>query len=126
MKRNTTLQEHFYVILFRFGSEVKVLDSLSFSDGETHITNALEAIDQIYKDTNAPVLLFTDGNQTSGRDYTYYASQVNREVYPVVLGDTNNFSDLRIYKVTAISFIYLHNDVQLEFQNLIHVYDVIS
>lgn len=126
LKSNTALQEHFDVSFFRFGSEVKVLDSLSFSDGETQITNALEAIDQIYKDTNAPVLLFTDGNQTSGRDYTYYASQVNREVYPVVLGDTTNYPDLRIDKVTANRFSYLHNDFPVEIQTSIHGVDEAS
>ena len=120
LKNNSALQEQFDVGFFRFGSEVKVMDSLSFSDGETQITNALEAIEQIYKDTNAPVLLFTDGNQTSGRDYTYYASQIKREVYPIVLGDTTNYPDLRIDKVTANRFSYLHNDFPVEIRSSIH------
>jgi len=120
LKKNKALQEHFNVSFFRFGSETKVLDSLDFSDGQTQITTALESVEQIYKDTNAPVLLFTDGNQTSGRDYTYYASQLQREVYPIVLGDTTNYPDLQIDKVTANRFSYLHNDFPVEIRTSIH------
>src|SRR5690625_1088640 len=123
LKNDETLQEHFDVGFFRFGSEVKILDSLNFSDGQTQITTALESMEQIYKDSNAPILLFTDGNQTSGRDYTYYASQLNREVYPIVLGDTTNYPDLRIDKVTANRFSYLHNDFPVEIQTSIHGVD---
>ena len=119
LKDHNALQEHFDVSFFRFGSEVKVLDSLNFSDGETQLSNALETIEQLYKDTNAPILLFTDGNQTTGRDYTFYANQLNREVYPVILGDTTNYPDLRIDKVTANRFSYLHNDFPVEIQTSI-------
>lgn len=120
LKNNRTLQEHFDVSFFRFGSEVRILDSLSFSDGQTQITNALETMEQIYKDTNAPILIFTDGNQTSGPDYTYYANQLNREVFPIVLGDTTNYPDVRIDKVTANRFSYLHNDFPVEIQTSLH------
>lgn len=119
LKNNTALHEQFDVNFFRFGSEVKMLDSLSFSDGQTQISTALESMEQIYKDSNVPILLFTDGNQTSGRDYTYYASQLNREVYPIVLGDTTNYPDLRIDKVTANRFSYLHNDFPVEIRTSI-------
>lgn len=120
LKENKALHEHFDVSFFRIGSEIKVLDSLDFSDGQTQITTALESVEQIYKDTNAPVLLLTDGNQTSGRDYTYYASQLQREVYPIVLGDTTNYPDLRVDKVTANRFSYLHNDFPVEIRTSIH------
>src|SRR5699024_11197434 len=68
----------------------------------------------IYKDTDSPILLFTDGNQTSGRDYTYYASQMDRKVYPIVMGDTTQYPDLRIDKVTVNRYSYLHNDFPVE------------
>lgn len=114
LKNHEKLNEHFDLSFFRFGSEINVLDSLDFSEGQTQITTALEAIEQMYKDTDAPILLLTDGNQTSGRDYTYYATQLQREVYPMVIGDTTNYPDLRIDKVTANRFSYLHNDFPVE------------
>lgn len=114
------LNQHFDLSFFRFGSEIKLLDSLDFSDKETQITPVLETIEQIYKDTDAPVLLFTDGNQTSGRDYTYYASQIQREVYPIVIGDTTHYPDLRVDKVAANRFSYLHNEFPVEIQSSLH------
>lgn len=120
LKEHEDLKETFDPSFFQFGSEINLLDSLDFSEGQTLITNALETIEQMYKDTEAPILLFTDGNQTSGRDYTYYASQLQHEVYPVVLGDTTNYPDLRIDKVTANRFSYLHNDFPVEIQTSIH------
>lgn len=123
LKENQVVQEVFDPQFFSFGSEVKLLDSLDFSEGETLLTSALEAVEQLYKDTEAPILLFTDGNQTSGRDYTYYASQLQREVYPVIIGDTTNYPDLRIDKVIANRFSYLHNDFPVEIQTSIHALD---
>lgn len=120
LKEHEILKETFNTSFFRFGSEISLLDTLDFSEGQTLITNALETIEQIYKDNEAPVLLLTDGNQTSGRDYTYYASQLQREVYPVILGDTTSYPDLRIDKVTANRFSYLHNDFPVEIQASIH------
>lgn len=114
LKEHKELQQHFDVSFFRFGSDIQLLDSLDFLDRETQITAALETLQQIYKDTDSPILLFTDGNQTSGRDYTYYASQMDRKVYPIVMGDTTQYPDLRIDKVTVNRYSYLHNDFPVE------------
>src|SRR5699024_10168753 len=96
LKEHKELQQHFDVSFFRFGSDIQLLYSLDFLDRETKMTAALESLQQIYNDTASPILRFTDGNQTSGRDYTYYASQMDRKVYPIVMGDTTQSPDLRI------------------------------
>lgn len=113
------LADQFELSFFSFGEDLQLLDQFSFDEKETKITQALESVQQMYRDSDAPIVLVTDGNQTSGRDYSYYASQLKQEVYPIVVGDTTQYPDLRIENIRVNRYSYLHNEFPVEIQSFL-------
>ena len=63
---------------------------------------------QLYRNTNYPIVLFTDGNQTIGNDYAF-SFQENISVLPVVLGDTTTVLDLKINQINVNKYAFLKN-----------------
>ena len=67
----------------------------------------------MYRNTNYPVVLFTDGNQTTGNDYVFNF-QENTSVFPVVLGDTTTVIDLKINQINVNKYAFLKNKFPVE------------
>ena len=109
---NKLLNEKFDINQFTFGTDLNVLDSLSFDENQTNISKAIEDINKLYKDQISPVLLITDGNQTIGNDYEFVNSK--QEIYPLVIGDTTQFTDLKITQLNANRYSYLKNQFPVE------------
>ena len=109
---NKLLNEKFDIDQFTFGTDLNVLDSLSFDENQTNISKAIEDINKLYKDQISPVLLITDGNQTIGNDYEFVNSK--QEIYPLVIGDTTQFTDLKITQLNANRYSYLKNQFPVE------------
>ncbi|GLB49554.1 VWA domain-containing protein [Neptunitalea lumnitzerae] len=108
------LQEKFDVRPYTFGTSLETGSVGSFKEKATDISNALTTIDGIYGNTIAPVVMFTDGNQTYGTDYAYAASKLNQPVYTVVLGDTTQYEDVRISKINVNNYSYYKNEFPVE------------
>jgi hypothetical protein len=112
---NEALRENFNIQTYAFGENLQPKDSaFSFSEGRTEIGKALRQIQQVYKGKTAPVVLVTDGNQTFGENYTYTAKQLEQPIFPLVVGDTMKYTDLRIEQLNVNRYVFLNNKFPVE------------
>ena len=114
IKVNKALNDKFDIHYYTFGNEFKLLDSLTFSEKNTNIYNALNLTNSVYDHEVAPTLLITDGNQTLGSDYKYIASQYRNAIYPIIVGDSIRYSDLKITSVLTNRYSFLNNQFPAE------------
>ncbi|GAA3641854.1 VWA domain-containing protein [Flavivirga jejuensis] len=108
------LNNKFNIDLYTFGESFKVSDSTTFSENQTNINNAFKQLSQIYRGTTAPTLIISDGNQTYGNDYQFTASTYKQSIYPVILGDTVTYTDLKIKQLNVNKYAYLKNRFPIE------------
>ena len=98
----------------KFGEHFKNSDSLTFLEKQTNINEAFNQLSQIYKQSNSPTLLISDGNQTYGNDYEFAFSKYKQAIYPIILGDTTSYTDLRIEQLNVNKYAYLKNRFPIE------------
>tara|TARA_R100000479_G_scaffold70100_3_gene33824 strand:- start:124584 stop:126551 length:1968 start_codon:yes stop_codon:yes gene_type:complete len=114
LKNNQELNEKFDLSFFSFGSDFEELDSLSFSEKNSNLSKALEATDNLFKNEIAPTILVTDGNQTLGSDYEFISATYKNDVYPLVLGDSTKYTDLKIERLNSNRYAFLKNKFPVE------------
>lgn len=112
IKNNSDLNKKFAIENFTFINSLNISDSLTFTGNETNINKALTAVNNLNKNKNAPVLLFSDGNQTIGNDYEYINSK--QIIYPIVFGDTTRYKDLKVSQVNVNKYSYIKNKFPVE------------
>lgn len=110
---NKAITEKYDVQLFSFDDEFQSLEKLDFKGNQSHIDGVAKNLKQLYRNTNQPVVLFTDGNQTMGNDYVF-SFQENTSVFPVVLGDTTTVLDLKINQINVNKYAFLKNKFPVE------------
>ena len=110
---NKNISEKYDVQLFSFDDEFQSLEQLDFKGNQSHIDGVAKNLKQLYRNTNYPVVLFTDGNQTMGNDYVF-SFQENTSVLPVVLGDTTTVFDLKINQINVNKYAFLKNKFPVE------------
>lgn len=110
---NKAIAEKYDVQLFSFDDEFQSLEQLDFKGNQSHIDAVAKNLKQLYRNTNYPVVLFTDGNQTMGNDYVF-SFQENTSVLPVVLGDTTTVFDLKINQINVNKYAFLKNKFPVE------------
>jgi len=114
IKENKSLKEKFNVNFFSFGKGLNATDSLSFDERQTNIDKTFKELSQIYKNTISPTLLITDGNQTYGNDYEFSAKKHKQATYPIILGDTTRYVDLKLQQLNVNKYAYLKNKFPVE------------
>ena len=112
VKKNDAIQSKFDVQYFSFGNQIKVLDSLSFTETQTDIYQAIKSVDELHKETTNATILISDGNQTKGNDYEFLNSK--SKVFPIVLGDTTRYQDIQISQLNVNKYSYLNNSFPVE------------
>lgn len=112
LKTNNSLNNKFALENFGFGDNLQVTDSVFFNANETNIYKAINGLDNLNKRKNAPIILITDGNQTIGNDYEFISS--NKKIYPIVVGDTTIYKDLKITQVNVNKYSYIKNKFPVE------------
>lgn len=112
VQNQNKIQEKFEVQYFSFGKEINILDSLSFSDTQTNIYKAINAVNELNKETKSVSVLITDGNQTQGNDYEFIAS--TNKIFPVIVGDTTQYQDVQISQLNVNKYSYLENKFPVE------------
>ncbi|QVY67493.1 VWA domain-containing protein [Polaribacter sp. Q13] len=112
IKNDKSINEKFDVNSFSFGGDVKSLDSLSFIENETNVSKAITAVNELYEDKIAPIILLSDGNQTIGNDYEFINSK--QKIYPIVFGDTVQYKDLKISQLNVNKYSYIKNKFPIE------------
>lgn len=108
------LNEKFNIKAYAFGESFKVLDSVTFTEKQTNIYEAFGQLNQIYKQAIAPTLLITDGNQTFGNDYQFAHLKYKQPIYPIILGDTVKYTDLKIQQLNVNKYAYYKNKFPVE------------
>ncbi|MGY8915375.1 MAG: VWA domain-containing protein, partial [Flavobacteriales bacterium] len=114
ISKDQEILDLFNLQTFSFGNGLEVLDSLNFTKKSTNITDALNAVNTLFDSSNTAVIMISDGNQTVGLDYEFYGSPSNIAVYPIVVGDTAAYDDIRISQVNANRYAFLKNKFPLE------------
>ncbi len=106
------LQSKFDIEKFRFGTSLQVLDSLSFKDVQTNISDGILGVQNLQKDKISPIILISDGNQTIGQDYEFINSK--QPIYPIVIGDTTKYVDVKITQLNVNKYSYIKNKFPVE------------
>lgn len=111
---NPEIEKQFNIKTYSFGKTLKPIDSLSFSEQQSNISNALKQIGEVYSNQVAPIILLSDGNQTYGADYSFVSNSVKQPIYPVILGDSTIYSDLSIKQLNVNRYVFLKNRFPVE------------
>ncbi|MCW5516718.1 vWA domain-containing protein [Muriicola sp. Z0-33] len=114
LQSNKEVQDNFRFGSFGFGQFLNASDSLSHAEKTTNISRALSSVNDIYSAGITAVILATDGNQTLGEDYEYFGGKQQLPVYPIVIGDTTRYSDLRIDQLNINKYAFLKNRFPVE------------
>ncbi len=112
LKNNKDLQSKFEIENYCFTNDILKKDSLDFKGTQTNIYNSLKSIQSLYEKEVAPILLFTDGNQTNGTTYKYL--KLKNEVYPIIIGDTTEYQDVKITQLNTNTYAYLKHKFPIE------------
>ena len=111
---DTELEQRFKVQAYQFDQSFGPLDSLDFKGTASDIATGLRDLGAIYDKQAATTVLLTDGNQTLGSNYSSLGSRLKNPVFPIVVGDTTQYEDLRITRVNANRYAYQDNEFPLE------------
>ena len=111
--KNKDLQEKFEVQSYQFDSEFQSSENFSFKGTQTNLDEVAKSLKSIYKNTSFPTVLITDGNQTSGNDYVY-SFDANNKVFPLVVGDTTKFMDLKVSQLNVNKYAFQKNQFPVE------------
>ncbi len=112
IQSNKKLQNKFNVSYFSFGSSLQVLDSLPFNKTQTNISEAILSVNKLYKKEKGGIVLLSDGNQTIGNDYKFLTSK--KMIYPLVVGDTTKYKDIKITQLNVNKYSYIKNKFPVE------------
>ncbi len=107
------LSDKFDIQPYRFAGEVETSEEFDFSGNQSNIEKVATTLRSIHKNKSYPTILVSDGNQTQGSDFVYAFADANK-VYPVVLGDTTTFTDLRITRVNVNKYAFHKNQFPVE------------
>ena len=114
LKENKDLNDKFDLSYYSFGSDFSENDSLNFNEKNTNISRALSSATELFKNQQAPIILITDGNQTLGKDYEFSSASNNNTIYPVILGDSIEYTDLKIEQLNTNRYAFVKNQFPIE------------
>lgn len=114
LRNNEALNERFDLELYTIGTDFGSLDTLSFHAKQSRLDQAFTSLDDLFEPNRAPTVFLTDGNQTYGRDYEFVGQQYQNAVYPVILGDTTQYMDLKISQLNTNRYSFLKNQFPVE------------
>ncbi len=113
---NADLAEKYDVQTYSFDSEfqsISDLDSVNFKGKQTNLDKIAKNLKSINKNKTFPTVLITDGNQTSGNDFIN-SFDSNNKVFPVIVGDTTTFLDLKINQLNVNKYAFQKNKFPVE------------
>jgi hypothetical protein len=113
LSSDSRLKEKFDIQSYQFDNEFSLLDDPDYKGKQTNVEEVAKNLKSINKNKSFPTILISDGNQTSGNDYVY-SFDANNKVYPLVLGDTTTFLDLRVSRLNVNKYAFLKNKFPVE------------
>lgn len=114
LQTNDTLQSHFNIEQFSFGKNMLPSNNFTFTEKQSNMATLFKRLSEVYNNTVAPTIFITDGNQTYGNDYQFAYNTYKQPIYPVILGDTTQFTDLKIQQLNVNKYAYLKNKFPVE------------
>ncbi|PWA05870.1 hypothetical protein [Flavobacterium psychrotolerans] len=113
LSENKELQDKFDVQSYGFDSEFQIATAFDFKGKQTNLDEVAKNLKSIHKNATFPTVLITDGNQTSGNDYLY-SFDSNNKVYPLIVGDTTTFLDLKVGQLNVNKYAFHKNKFPVE------------
>ena len=110
---NSDLKDKFEIQSYQFDSEFETSENFNFKGKQTNIDKVAENLKSINKNRIYPTVLISDGNQTSGSDYVF-SFDANNKVYPVIVGDTTTYLDLKINQINVNKYAFHKNKFPVE------------
>lgn len=110
---NPALKEKFEIQSYQFDADFKTSEQFDFKGKQTNLDEVAKNLKSINKNLIFPTVIITDGNQTTGNDYVYRFDPVNK-VYPLVVGDTTTFFDLKINQLNVNKYAFHKNKFPVE------------
>ncbi|KLT70384.1 hypothetical protein [Flavobacterium sp. ABG] len=110
---NPALQEKFEIQSYQFDADLKPSKQFDFKGKQTNLDAIAKNLKSINRNTIFPTVIITDGNQTTGNDYVYRFDPINK-VYPVIVGDTTTFFDLKINQLNVNKYAFHKNKFPVE------------
>ena len=110
---NPALKEKFEIQSYQFDADFKPSDKFDFKGKQTNLDKVAKNLKSINKNLIFPTVIITDGNETTGNDYVYRFDPVNK-VYPLVVGDTTTFLDLKINQLNVNKYAFHKNKFPVE------------
>jgi len=107
------LADKFEVQPYQFDADFMPADTIDFKGNQSNIDIVAKNLKNIYKNQHFPTVLISDGNQTSGEDYVYGFNPDNK-VYPLVVGDTATYLDLRVSQLNVNKYAFHKNKYPVE------------
>jgi len=113
---NSKLKDKFDVQTYSFDSEfqpIESADDINFKGKQTNLDEVAKNLKSINKNLSFPTVLISDGNQTSGSDFVF-SFDANNKVYPLVVGDTTTYLDLKISQINVNKYAFHKNKFPVE------------
>lgn len=110
---NSDLKNKFDIQSYSFDSEFQSAETFDFKGTQTNIDAVAQNLKSINKNLKFPTILISDGNQTSGSDYVF-SFDANNKVYPVAVGDTTTYLDLKINQINVNKYAFHKNKFPVE------------
>ena len=113
LSSNSELKDKYDIQSYRFDSDFESSDTFDFKGTQTNIDDVAKNSKSINKNSIFPTVLITDGNQTMGNDFVF-SFDPNNKVYPIIVGDTTTYLDLRISQLNANKYAFHKNKFPVE------------
>jgi hypothetical protein len=113
LSSNSKLKDKFDIQSYGFDSEFQPIETFDFKGTQTNIDEVAKNLKSINKNLTFPTVLISDGNQTSGADYVF-SFDANNKVYPLVVGDTTTYLDLKINQINVNKYAFHKNKFPVE------------
>ena len=114
LRANEALNKNFNLEFYNFGKDLTPTDSLSFDEKQSNLALVFERLSEVYNNSISPTLIISDGNQTYGNDYAYMTKRYKQSIFPIILGDTTTYTDLKIQQLNVNRYAYLKNKFPIE------------
>ncbi|MCB0382419.1 MAG: VWA domain-containing protein [Psychroserpens sp.] len=114
LSQDSQLKDHFNLQFYTFGSAVNSKDSLNFDEKQSNIAQVFDRLSEVYTNSVSPTILISDGNQTYGSDYEFMTKRYKQPIFPVILGDTITYTDIKIQQLNVNRYAFLKNKFPVE------------
>lgn len=110
--KSDDIESKFNVNNFSIGSSLNRIDSLSFDENHTNLSQPIKELSELFSEQINPIILITDGKQNEGERLSFIDSK--NSIFPVIIGDTTKYEDLKISRINVNRQSYINNEFPVE------------